>query len=91
MNFVAVSDSPLKIDKDRWEKVLLDYRIDGHPVLDMNRAADRQALQDAMDLAANADRANLQWEAIEYSATFLPRLQNQRIVTDDNMGSEWQQ
>ncbi len=91
MNLVAVSDSPLKIDKDRWEKVLLDYRIDGRPVLDMNRAPDRQALQDAMDLAANADHANLQWEAIEYSTTFLPRLQNQHIVTDDNMGSEWQQ
>ena len=90
MNFLAVSDSPLHIDKDRWEKTLLDYRIDGQPLLDMNRAADRKALQDAMDLAANAG-PSLQWEAIEYGASFLPRLQNQRIVTDDNMGSEWQQ
>ena len=90
MNFLAVSDSPLHIDKDRWEQTLLDYRIDGKPVLDMNRAADRQALQDAVDLATNAG-PSLRWEAIEYSASFLPRLRNQRIVTDDNMGSEWQQ
>jgi len=33
LNFVAVSDGPMKLDKQRWRKLLTQYKIDGLPVL----------------------------------------------------------
>jgi len=33
--FLAVSDRPIQIDKQRWRSTLLAYRMDGKPILDL--------------------------------------------------------
>ncbi len=35
-NFLAVSDSPFTLDKDRWKESLTNYQLDGHPVFDLS-------------------------------------------------------
>jgi spermidine synthase len=42
INFAAVSDSPIHIDKDRWMGILRSYKMDGRTVFDpANPAAER--------------------------------------------------
>jgi spermidine synthase len=34
--FIALSDSPFALDKERWRQSLIAYSIDGHPVFDLS-------------------------------------------------------
>jgi hypothetical protein len=77
-SFLAVSDTPLQFDKAALKETLLAYRIDGTPVLDPSRAADRRKLDEM-----------LAWTDIEYAPAIRQRNRDKRIVTDDNMGTEW--
>jgi hypothetical protein len=49
-NFLAVSDSPLTIDASRLRKTLLEYRIDGRPVLDPAVPDDARRLDEITSL-----------------------------------------
>ena len=90
-NHMVVSASPIAWDFARWRRVLEAYRIDGKPVFDPGRNADRAVLDDLMAMgdslapgaARNADRP------IEPCPDILARTAGKRPVTDDNMGSEW--
>jgi hypothetical protein len=73
-----VSDAPLRLDRERWWRVLAAYRIDGRPVFDLTRAADREAL----DFLTHDDR----WVDRE---ALLERTRNAVVITDDNMACEW--
>ena len=44
VNFLAVSDSPIQVDKDRWKRVLESYRIEGQPVFDLTRPGSQEAI-----------------------------------------------
>jgi spermidine synthase len=89
-NFLAVSDSPLLFDKERWRETLTDYRIDGKPVLDLNNAADREAFHKLLALVDTHHAVPTTEELdLEYGDDLRKRLNGARLITDDNMGVEW--
>jgi spermidine synthase len=89
INFLAVSDQPLVFDKDALTRALTAYRIDGKPLLDLTQAADQKKLSELLawgDTPGGPDPATA---PIEYADTIRQRFKDKRIITDDNMGTEW--
>jgi spermidine synthase len=89
MNFLAVSDRPLVLNREHWEKVLLAYRIDGKPMFNPENAGQQRAMSAYFAAADNAnlpDGRNMMFERELSLAHSIPRA---RIITDDNMGTEW--
>jgi len=88
LNFLAVSDSPILIDKDRWLGVLRSYQIDGKAIFD---AVDPRAQKVLSVYMLLADTVNAPPRTIGMELTDSLRYRTQRslIITDDNMGLEW--
>jgi spermidine synthase len=78
INFAAVSPDPMKFDRSRFRQVLEQYRIDGRAPLDPAIADERARLDSVVNLSFVVDRA-----------TLLPGLDTVRLITDDNMLTEW--
>ena len=89
--FEAVGDAPFALDRERWRRSLLDWRIDGRPVFDLSRPRDREVFSEYLALADDpADPGiPLQSRAIEDCADILARTAGVTPITDDNMGTEW--
>jgi hypothetical protein len=86
-----VSHNPIILDKDRLKAALLDYKIDGRPVLDLARGKDRSRLDWILRLADGPRvQPRVQGDEIERLAELLVCWKNSCVVTDDNMGTEWQ-
>jgi spermidine synthase len=90
INFVAASDAPLSLDRESLKRVLVDYRIDGKPVLDLSREEDQKALEAALALADSIEKPPVEF-GLESRESLLARMANARVVTDDNMVTEWRQ
>ena len=90
-SFMAVSDSPLQLDAQRWLDTLLRYRIDAKPVFDMSLEKDRHRLDEVLSLTATMDRNLPSFFTLESAGHIRARTAQARIVTDDNMGTEWSQ
>jgi spermidine synthase len=88
VNLLAVSDSPIRINKDRWLDVLHRYQIDGHPTFDPRNPETARLLQGYMAFADTAQYAP-RFVGMEYSASLNARLTHNLIFTEDNMGWEW--
>ena len=91
-NFMVVSDSALELDARRWLNVLSDYKIDGKPVFDLSQELDRRRLREVMSMATtmNLDvRPGL--FNLESADHVRARTAGARVITDDNMGTEWLQ
>jgi spermidine synthase len=90
-NHMAVSASPIAWDFARWRRTLEAYRIDGKAVFDLANAGDRAVLDHLMAMAASLapGAARDADSPIEPCPDILARTAGKRIVTDDNMGSEW--
>ena len=86
---MAVSESPIRIDPDRWRKTLLDYRLEGRPILDPSNPQDRNDLEDILQCAATLPGNDYASEGMETRENILRRTQGRRAITDDNMASEW--
>jgi predicted membrane-bound spermidine synthase len=89
--FLAVSDSPFSLDKERWKDALARYTIDNRPVYrlpndeqDMNNTL---RLADELDLPGSA--IGLPNGMLESRAHLLESCRGFRMITDDNMGTEW--
>lgn len=90
LNFLAVSDRPLRFDKEAWRRTLLDYRIDGTPVFDLARERDLRRLGEILGMADSPSTSLVADSGLmEYAATIRMRFRRKRIITDDNMGTEW--
>jgi spermidine synthase len=85
-NFLAVSNSPLKLDKDQWRIPLTNYRIDGHLVFDLADPKQKAKLEEVLNLSNQMDVPN-GW--IESRESLVRRMHGVRQITDDNMGTEW--
>jgi spermidine synthase len=86
-NFLAVSDGPFNLDRARWEHVLGQYRIDGNAVFDLSDPNQKAEMLKVLHLADDLDvpKGNL-----ESRASLMRDLQGTRLITDDNMGTEWE-
>ncbi|HEX5385067.1 MAG TPA: hypothetical protein VFW66_00020 [Gemmatimonadales bacterium] len=88
MNFIAVSDQPLRFDRAAWERTLRGYAVDGRPVFDPHDPGDQRRLAEivALDPALHSfDGLPL----LEGREGVLRRVAGARIITDDNMATEW--
>jgi hypothetical protein len=84
MNHCLASNAPLEPNRDRWQKILADYRIDGQPVI----AADQiEAMLDFLTQEALPGPGHMsRWcrrEAMQSAWG------NAKIITDDNLGHEY--
>jgi len=91
INFVAVSDSPFSLDKDRFRDLLVSYRIDGKPVVDQSTEAGRQLLDDLVNLPDTMRLGPVQGWGMEGHESILARTDGAKLVTDDNMVVEFRQ
>jgi len=89
INFVAVSDSPIHVDKQHLAENLRRYRIDGKPVFDSLNPAAQQVLTAYLALADSLGDPP-RFLGLETSDSLRARLGRRLIITDDNMGLEWQ-
>ena len=87
--FMAVSDSPIQVDAERWRKILLRYRLEGKPILDLSLPEDRELLGEIMDRAATLPGETYVSEGMETRKNILRRTKGLAIITDDNMATEW--
>jgi predicted membrane-bound spermidine synthase len=86
-NFLAVSDSPFTFNKNLWRTSLTNFHIDGHPVFDLSNPLQQVRLEEVLHLADELDVPN---GDLESRASLQHRLRDARLITDDNMGTEWQ-
>lgn len=89
-NHMAVSNTPLDVDFERWRETLLATRVNGKPVLDLARPADANRLDALMRIREEwGDGSGPGGASIEPCAHILKRTAGMALVTDDNMGTEW--
>jgi spermidine synthase len=78
-NFVAASDTPLAIDRERWRRFLIETRFGAGPPLDPNHPGDAAVIERLLRLT----------ERMEGRDSLVARTAEARVVTDDNMACEW--
>lgn len=89
--FMAVSDSPIPISPSRWRNTLVNYRLEGKPILDLWLSDDRELLNHILAKADTLPGNTYVSEGMETRKNILRRTQGNPIITDDNMVTEWRQ
>ena len=87
--FVAVSDSPIQCDKERWRRILQEYRLDGKPVFDPSDESDRKLFKEIIAIADTMPGNEYVSEGFETRENILRRTEGKPVITDDNMVTEW--
>ena len=77
---LAVSDTLITPDVKRWQQIMMQYRIDGVPVLDPQRPDHREKLSQLIS----------EYNSLEQAGHIRERNAGARVITDDNMGTEWE-
>jgi SAM-dependent methyltransferase len=88
LNNMYVSTSPLQANEERLKRVLLGYEIDGNKVIDLYDAHHRRRLEHILGLL-NHFTTPPDLEGFEPKSEILLRTREARVITDDNMGTEW--
>ncbi len=89
-NFLALSDTPIVVNSDRLEKKLRDYRIDGKLVFDLENPEASARFHEMIAMTHNFNTSDdLHHPSMEYADSIRVRCRGSRIITDDNMGTEW--
>ena len=88
INFLAVSDSPIRVNADRWMNILSQYKIDGAPVFDPSNASSARVLEAYAALAGTINEPP-RFMGMESNTQLRERLTGGFIFTDDNMGWDW--
>jgi spermidine synthase len=91
INFVAVSDSPFSLDKDRWRDLLAHYTINGKACIDTTTEGGQQLMDELVDMPDTMRLAPVQGWGMESRASILARTDAAKIITDDNMVPEFRQ
>jgi spermidine synthase len=89
LNFLAVSDAPLGVATERWLADLRLYQINGRLVFDPANPETKLTLARYAALAQTVHQAPLRM-GLENSDSMRARMGNPRLITDDNMGLEWE-
>jgi spermidine synthase len=90
VNFAAVSDAPLAIDKNVWKDLLTSYRLEGEPILDLSNKEDKAALDTLMSFAESIGRPSTGY-GLESRESLVARIGDGTVITDDNMACEWRE
>jgi spermidine synthase len=88
-SFIAVSDSPIELDREGLKSILSSYRIDGHLVFDPSSPAYQERLRLIVSIPQITLDDSERAFSIEDRTSLLKRVAGQRVITDDNMGTEW--
>lgn len=90
-NFIAVSDSPIRFDRAAWRQLLERYEINGRRVFELSSRMDCDCIDRWTAMPESEQRSDgVRLDvSIEDRASLLRRLHGQRLITDDNMGTEW--
>jgi spermidine synthase len=89
-NFLAVSDTPISVSKQRWAESLRNYTLDGRPVFDLNDETQRKRFDEVLSLADTLHSQEPEQDMrMELGDSLRSRLHGMRLITDDNMGDEW--
>jgi spermidine synthase len=86
--FMAGSESPIVPNRDRWRQVLSSYRIEGRPVFDLSRPEHRESLEELL-VILDTYRPKVDQTSLETAESVWRRTEGLRIITDNNMGTEW--
>lgn len=90
LNAMVVSPASMALDPDRLRQVLLEYRIDGHPVLDVADPSGRARLDEIVAALAPPPAGEQRPDQpTEDCGGILARSATLPLITDDNMGEEW--
>jgi len=82
-NVLAVSDLPLTFGATKWQTLLLQYSIDGLPILNPTS----ESFAALMSYGATIDGPPME-EGLERGESVRSAVRSARIVTDDNMATE---
>jgi spermidine synthase len=88
-NFLVVSDSPIQFNTEMWLSVLRRYKIDGRFVFDSADPLSQEVLANYATLPRTLDGPPV-FMSLETSDSLRRRLNKLRLITDDNMGLEWE-
>jgi spermidine synthase len=88
INFLVVSDSPIRIDSQRWLSELRRYNIDGKAIFNAGDPIAEKTLN-AYSLLADSASMPPRFLGMEISDSLRARLNSRANITDDNMGWEW--
>jgi len=89
VNFLAVSDAPIRVDTPHWIDILRQYRVDGKLLFDPNDALAQQTLGEYVRFAASINERPTQL-GLESGDSLRKNYGRERLVTDNNMGREWE-
>jgi len=89
--FLAVSDSPIQLSPSRWRSTLLNYRLEGKPILDLSLPEDRDLLNHILARADTLPGDQYVSEGMETHKNILRRTAGMPVITDDNMATEWRE
>jgi hypothetical protein len=87
-NCIAVGDSPIVFDRERFRTALTAWKLDGAPVLDLSLSRDRGIMDDMMAYPDTLS-APPEEEGLESRESMLERTKSAMVITDDNMVPEW--
>jgi hypothetical protein len=91
LNSLVVSPAPMSLDPDRLRRILAAYRINDRPVLDIALPDQRARLDEIVSILSPPPAGvPREGEPIEDCGGILARTQGLALVTDDNMGQEWE-
>ena len=91
LNLMIASNEPLQFDPRRMRGMLERYSIDGHPVFDRSNPIHRARLEEIMaTVDPSAPSQNGPKGTLETCQNIKSRTQDLQLITDDNMGEEWQ-
>lgn len=88
-NTVVASPQKMPYDPQRLRKVLLDYRIDGEPILDSDDPEDMKYLEETL---TSFEKTSDEQDLLVRDRAMLEQLVAQRgggVITDYNMRGEW--
>jgi spermidine synthase len=86
---LAVSDDPIPTGKERWRRTLTAYQLEGKPVFDPADPDDRERMDEILAYADTLEARAYDPSGIETADSIRRRTRDKRIITDDNMASEW--
>jgi spermidine synthase len=87
--FMAVSDSPIQLDTERWKRTLMSYRLEGKPIFDLSSCEDQKLLAHVLQVAETLPGEHYDSTGMETRENILRRTAKRRMITDDNMATEW--